>query len=212
MTRFLTPFAALALCLACGSDTTSLPDGAGILRVQLTDAPFSADSVAKVEIHVVRIDAKVAESDSAEAARGASDDSASTGGWQTIAKPNAVFDLLTLRNGKFAAIGQDTLPAGEYRGFRLVIDPSRSSVTLKNGMVLNSGSNPSVTFPSAARSGIKIVLTQGIKVGEDSTSTVRIDFDLENSFVMRGNSIERNGLLFKPVVKAAAVRSDSASS
>jgi hypothetical protein len=37
----------------------------------------------------------------------------------------------------------------------------------------------------------------------NSTSTVLIDFDLENSFVMRGNSISQNGLLFKPVVKAS---------
>jgi hypothetical protein len=29
-----------------------------------------------------------------------------------------------------------------------------------------------------------------------------LDFDVGNSFVMRGNSLAQNGLLFKPVVKA----------
>lgn len=193
---------------ACGTtDSTSLAGGNGFLRLQLTDAPFPSDSVKSVDIFVVRVDAKLSEGDSAEAARGASDDSASSNGWITVANPNKSFDLLTLRNGTFAAIGQDTLPPGTYRGFRLVIDPSKSGVTLKSGMVLTGSTTPSVTFPSASRSGIKIVLTDGIRVAKDSTSTLRIDFDLDNSFVMRGNSIQRNGLLFKPVVKAAPVAS-----
>jgi hypothetical protein len=31
-----------------------------------------------------------------------------------------------------------------------------------------------------------------------------IDFDLGHSFVMRGNSIAKNGLIFKPVIRATA--------
>lgn len=202
------PTLALVALAACGTaDSTSLSGGNGVLRLQLTDAPFPTDSVKSVDIFVVRVDARLAEGDSADAARGASDDSAGTGGWRTVARPNKAFDLLTLRNGAFAPIGQDTLPPGVYRGFRLIIDPTKSGVTLKGGMVLTGTSTPSVTFPSAARSGIKIVLTDGVRVGKDSTSTLRIDFDLDDSFVMRGNSIQRNGLLFKPVVKAAPVSS-----
>lgn len=201
--RRLLILAAATGALACGtSDATSSASRAGVLRVQLTDAPFPFDSVASVDIFVVRVDARIAESDSGEAARGASDDSARVGGWTTVARPNRRYDLLMLRGGTVADIGQDTLPAGSYRGFRLIIDPLRSGVTLKNGMVLTGTSSPSVTFPSAARTGIKIVLTEAVTVGTDSTSTVLIDFDLDNSFVMRGNSITRNGLLFKPVVKA----------
>lgn len=201
--RLLMVLAAAMGTLACGtSDTTSALTGTGILRVQLTDAPFPFDSVASVDVFVVRVDARISEPDSADAARGASDDSASAGGWTTIARPNRSYDLLTLRGGTVADIGQDTIPRGSYRGFRLVIDPSRSGVTLRNGMELTGSSSPSVSFPSASRTGIKIVLTQPIEVGDDSTSTVLIDFDLENSFVMRGNSITKNGLLFKPVVKA----------
>ncbi len=202
--RQLLILAAAATALACGtSDSTSSARGSGVLRVQLTDAPFPFDSVKSVDIFVVRVDARLTEPDSSEAAKGASDDSASVGGWTTIARPNRSFDLLTLRGGTVADIGQDSLPKGSYSGFRLVLDPMRSGVMLTNGMQLTGGSSPSVTFPSAARSGIKIVLTKPIAVGADSTSTVLIDFDLENSFVMRGNSITKNGLLFKPVVKAS---------
>jgi hypothetical protein len=188
--------------LAC-SDSTSA-GGTGVLRVQLTDAPFPYDSVESVDIFVVRVDARIPAADSSAAATGVSDDSASVGGWTTIARPNAMFDLLTLRGGTVASLGQDTIPSGNYRGFRLVIDPSQSSITLKDGMVLTGSSEPSVTFPSASRTGIKVNVAQGIPVGTDSTSTVLIDFDLDNSFVMRGNSLSLNGLLFKPVVHATA--------
>lgn len=199
----------LLVAAACTDGASGLPSGTGILKLQLTDAPFPTDSVTSVDLFVVRVDARLTDADSSTAARGVSDDSASVGGWTTVARPNASFDLLALRNGVFASIGQDTLPAGVYHGFRLVIDPTRSGITLKDGMILTGSSDPSVTFPSASRTGIKIVLTQGLAIGADSTSTLRIDFDLENSFVMRGNSIRRNGLLFKPVVKAAAVATTS---
>jgi hypothetical protein len=58
---------AIALGVACSSD--SLSEGSGALKVQLTDAPFSSDSVSRVDLFVVQVDAKVAESDSAEAVR-----------------------------------------------------------------------------------------------------------------------------------------------
>jgi len=199
MQKILFLAAALGL-VACGT-STDLPAGSGVLRVQLTDAPFPADTVESVDIWVVRVDARLAESDSAQAAAGATDDSASVGGWTTIARPNQSFDLMALRGGTVADIGQDTLPQGNYRGFRLVIDPSKSSVTLKDGTVLDGDSSPSVSFPSAARSGLKVNVTQSIPIGADSVSTVLIDFDLDQSFVMRGNSISQ-GLNFKPVIKA----------
>ena len=198
-------FAAALGALACSDSTGG--SGTGILRVQLKDAPFPYDSVQKVDIFVVRVDARLAAADSGVAATAVSDDSASVGGWTTIARPNQKFDLLTLRGGAVAALGQDTIPAGNYNGFRLVIDPSQSSITLKGGMILSGTSTPSVTFPSASRTGIKVNLTQGIPVGEDSTSTMVLDFDLDNSFVLRGNSLSQTGLLFKPVVHATAVTS-----
>jgi len=84
----------------------------------------------------------------------------------------------------------------------MVIDPSKSSVTLKNGQVLTNTSSPSVMFPSASRSGIKIALASPVVVGEDGKTTMVVDFDVASSFVMRGNSLAQNGLLFKPVIRA----------
>jgi hypothetical protein len=187
--------------LACGSDSGLTGQGRGTMQVYLTDAPFPTDSVSRVDIYVVRVDAKLAEADSAEAARGVSDDSASVNGWVTLATPKAKLELLALRNGISTLLGSANVAEGSYRSFRLVIDPSQSSVTLKNGTVLTSTSSPSIVFPSAARSGIKIQMPKPIAVAAGDTTPVLVDFDVAESFVLRGNSLAQNGLLFKPVIR-----------
>jgi hypothetical protein len=186
---------------ACGG-ANSTAAANGTIALQLTDAPFAVDSVKSVDVFVVRVDGRQADADSATAAKGATDDSASTGGWTTLASPNQSVNLLAYQNGAVLPLGEKSLPAGSYAGFRLIIDASKSSLTLKNGTVLSGTSTPSVTFPSASRSGIKIVLTQAVTVTANQTTTVLIDFIIVNSFVMRGNSIAQNGLLFTPVVRA----------
>lgn len=194
---------ALFSVAAC-SDSGSTTDAAGTngtVVVKMTDAPFPTDSVSRVDVYVVRVDARVSAADSATSDSNL--DNASAGGWTTIASPNAAFDLLSLHSGATATLGQATLAGGTYSGLRLIIDPTRSSVTLKNGTVLTGTSSPNVTFPSASKSGIKVVLANPVTIAGGATTTLLIDFDLDDSFVMRGNSISKNGLLFKPTVHAS---------
>jgi hypothetical protein len=40
---------------------------------------------------------------------------------------------------------------------------------------------------------------------QPSLLPVVVDFDLENSFVLRGNSLSRDGLLVKPTIRATTV-------
>src|SRR5450759_1013447 len=75
-----------ALLAACSSTATTAA-GQGTLAIHLTDAPFSTDSVKSVDVFVVRVDARQSDVDSAGAAKGATDDSASTGGWTTLTAP-----------------------------------------------------------------------------------------------------------------------------
>lgn len=197
--RIMTAFAlaaSVAYMAACGDSPTAA--GRGTLAVRLTDAPFPTDSVSSVDIFVVRVDGRVADTDSAAAAQ----DSAGTHGWTTLAEPNMSVNLLAYQNGASLPLGTATLTEGSYRGFRLIIDPSKSSITLKNGLVLSSTSSPNVSFPSGSRTGIKIVLTKPVEVVASDTTTMLVDFDVANSFVLRGNTILQLGLLFKPVVKA----------
>jgi hypothetical protein len=194
--------AAGALLAACGDKSTTASAN-GTMAVQLTDAAFPTDSVARVDLFVVRVDARVAAADSSAAASGAPDDSATMNGWTTLASPGESINLLAYQNGAALPLGQASLAPGSYLGFRLVIDPTRSSVTLKSGMVLSGTSTPSISFPSAARSGIKVNLTQPVVVIAHDTTTVLVDFMVGSSFVMRGNSISQNGLLFTPVVQGS---------
>jgi hypothetical protein len=202
----LTACATIALAACSSTDSATSPSATGSVSVVLTDAPFPFDSVERADLFVVRIDGRISDADSADAEAGRDDDSNSNNdplrGWVTLAAPNQTFNLLNLQNGKSANLGQTTLATGTYRGFRLILDASKSSITLRNGSVL-TGINSGIKFPSAARTGIKIKLAQPFVVVSGGSQMI-IDFDLGHSFVMRGNSIGRNGLLFKPVIRATA--------
>lgn len=196
MRKMLPSYGLYAVLMAGAAGLMACSDTAGTnaarLTVQLTDAPFPFDQVARVDMFVVRVDAKTADTDSAEAAR-----ESEQGGWTTIATPNASINLLDLQGGKTANLGTASLASGTYRGFRLILDTDKSSITLKDG------SKPAIKWPSAGRTGVKIVLDKPIQVARDSSMMI-LDFDVGRSFVLRGNSIAQNGLLFKPVVRATA--------
>lgn len=182
----------IAAVAAC-SDT--IGSNTGKLTVKLTDAPFPFADVSRVDIFVVRIDARTSTASDAEIT------DASSGGWTTIASPNAAINLLSLQGGVTTNLGTTTLATGNYNAFRLILDTQKSTITLKDGTVLTGGSG--IVFPSAAQTGIKINLDAPIQVTQDS-SVMILDFDVGSSFVMRGNSIKNNGLLFKPVIRAVA--------
>jgi hypothetical protein len=180
-----------ALVIAACEGTSSTGSNMGTVNVLMTDAPIALDSIKNVNIYVLRIDGKIADTDSAESAN----ENDSTGGWRTLVSPAKSIDLLTLRNGATTNLGATAFPVGTYRSFRLVIDPSKSNVVMTNGTTVD------VMWPSAGKNGIKILLDKPFNV-VDGTTNLLIDFDAANSFVMRGNSIRNNGLLFKPVIRA----------
>lgn len=185
-------FAALALgTLAVAACSDSSGTGTGLLTVRLTDAPFPFSDVSRVDVFVVRVDARKAEPTDAQA-----ENESDNSGWTTVATPNALVNLLALSDGQTTNLGAATLATGTYNGFRLIIDPSKSSMTLKDG------TQPAIMFPSAGHSGIKVNLDQPIQLTENG-SVMTLDFDVGRSFVMRGNNA-RNGFIFKPVIRAVA--------
>jgi hypothetical protein len=198
MNRTSGTFAAFALAglvaAACESGSNPTLTTNGKVNVLLTDAPFPFSQVKSVDVYVVRIDGKLAETDSAEAA-----DANDSTSWITLVSPNTRINLLTLVGGTTASLGLASIPVGTYRSFRMIINTDSSSVTL------NDNTKPSIKWPSAGNNGIKIILHEPFDVTTDATNLL-IDFDVGRSFVMRGNSISQNGLLFKPVIHAVATQ------
>ncbi len=192
MRRILRRLAAVSvaiLSIAACSDSSGT--NTGLLTVRLTDAPFPFSEVASVDVFVIRVEARNSEPTDTEAA-----DEASRGGWTTIAEPNVLINLLDLGGGRTTNLGATTLATGVYRGFRLILDTNRSTITLKDG------SKPPIQWPSAGRTGIKINLDEPIELTADG-SVMTLDFDIGRSFVMRGNTAA-SGFNFKPVIRAVA--------
>ena len=213
-------FAALAFSAAtlfsgaACSDSTAA--GTGKVSVRLTnqavaaavaadivaEAPLPAGSVKSVDIFVVRIDAKMEDATDDDAAKDTEDSESAKDGWVTVAEPNKSFDLMTLTDGANTLLGDAQVAAGSYKSFRLIIDPAKSSITLNdaNNTVIGGESITGLKFPSADKTGIKIQLSDDLVVTEGETSTLVVKFDVSKSFVMRGATIDQNGLLFKPVI------------
>jgi len=211
--------AATLFGVAACSDSTGA--GTGTVSVRLTNAsaaaPVNADIITSdagsplpagfaksVDIFVVRIDAKAKEPTDGDAAEATEESESSRVGWVTVAEPNTTFDLMQLADGANTLLGDAQVVAGSYSGFRLIIDPAKSSVTLNDdaNTVIGGESIVGLKFPSADKTGIKIRLSGGpLNVRDGETSTLLVKFDVNNSFVIRAGSIMQNGLLFKPVIR-----------
>ena len=177
--------------VAFGACSDSSGTGTGLLTVRLTDAPFPFSEVARVDVFVVRVDAKTVSTTDEDAA-----DETNHGGWTTVATPNTLINLLDLGGGRTMNLGATTLATGTYKSFRLILDTDKSSITLKDG------TQPPISFPSAGQSGIKVKLDEPIQLTENG-SVMTLDFDIGRSFVLRGNKAT-NGFNFKPVIHAVA--------
>jgi hypothetical protein len=206
---FLGLAAVAAFAWACdGHGVTGPGRGQGMLAAQLTDAPTPLDSVKEVNIFVERIDARRAPAvatdadvdlDSEHFEDMEHPDSAV---WVTIATPNKAFNLLALQNGVTAFLGATPVDTGHFRAVRLVIDPNKSTVVLKDGTTFTATSTPPVEFERHGRQGLLVELNETVEVHESQTSTIVLDFRLGDSVTLRGRGV-RDGFFFRPIVVGA---------
>lgn len=204
--------------LACSTESIAGPgSGQGMLAVRLTDAPAPFDSIAEVNVFVVRVDARRrhVESDSVLSANLDGDRRVHEGGgrrghewgtihpdsaeWVTIAEPGQAYNLLDLQDGITAFIGATPIDTGSFKAVRIVIDPARSNVVLKDGTVLSATSDPPVEFESRGRHALLVDFEESVDVHEGQTTTIVLDFKLANTLSLRGRAV-RDGFLFRPVV------------
>jgi hypothetical protein len=164
--------AVLAGCGKSGGAGVTAP-GMGTVRIGLTDAPASFDSVVIVvrEVSIHRGDS-------------GTDDS----GWE-IVRPDSVaaYDLLTLRNGVFMTLGTGLVPAGHYTQVRLKLAPGSYVVT--------GGAKYLLTVPSGLQSGYKLVGEFDVPAGGEVD--LGLDFDAARSIHVTGNG----KYMLKPTVR-----------
>ncbi len=165
-------------------DSSGPPHGKPVARVLLTDAPFPYDSVASVNVYVVRI----------EASTGL--DTSGGGQWVLITEPRKAFNLLDLQQGTTAFVGAGELPAGQYHAIRMTIDTSLSSI------VWNNGSKAPVNWQNYSGSNeepLYALVEYPVNVPTDGADIV-IDFDIGRSFFY--NFFGTNEFILAPQLRA----------
>ena len=204
---------AAAVLWACADHSitgASMQKGQGAIAMRLIDAPSALDSIDSVNIFVVRVDArmKVADSVAADSSTDGDGDFADrdnphrdSTAWVTLASPNKVFDILALQGGDTAFLGTTVVDTAKFRALRLIIDPSKSYIVLKNGKVLSDTSTPPLEFFSRGRHGILVELDNDADVKAGATTTITLDFRLGDSIMLRGHSIGEDGLFLNAVIR-----------
>ena len=213
---------AVALWACADNSVTAahMQAGQGTIAMRLIDDPSALDSIASVNIFVVRVDARVKVADTVSAADSASAADSSVEGdgdfedrdrdfdhdhrdsttWVTIASPNKLINILELQHGDTAILDSAVLDTIKFRSMRIIIDPSQSNVTLKDGTVLTATSTPSVDFFSHGRFGVLVDLDNDVDIKPGATTTVTLDFKLGDSISLKGHSIGHDGLVIRAVV------------
>jgi hypothetical protein len=175
----LLAYLTLGLTLACSSctDLSLMPapeSGPGQLRLYLIDAPAALD---EVNINVARV----------EVHRASNSDSS---GWSVINDVPATYNLMQLRNGANAVLGDTTLAPGTYTQIRLILGPGSN--------VKVGDESFDLRVPSGFQTGIKLNHEFTIQAG--TLVELLLDFDAERSIRRQGA-----GYRMSPVIRVNAM-------
>jgi uncharacterized protein DUF4382/carboxypeptidase family protein len=169
--------AALSGC-GDGTERALAPAGAGHAAVYLTDAPFPFAGIARVDVHVVRIELAPQV-----------DTSAAPAAWVTVATPDRAFNLLDLQNGTTALLGEAQIPAGSYAAVRVTIDPARSSMTDASGGVIGAATGaagPGIDWRTTVQAPVLYAQVEEPMAVDEQGQDIVIDFDVGRSFQYDG--------------------------
>jgi len=170
--------------ISCNEEEINM-ENKGRVNVHITDAPFPIDLVSStiVTIDAVEIRKKAdAEMD---------DDEAS---FILLAEGETEIDLLELTNGITEQIASADIEAGTYDMIRLHVVNAK--------VILYDGTEFDLQIPSSYTSGLKVKIQPAVSISEGQTSDVLLDFDVNQSFIVKGNlNSQIGGFIFKPVVR-----------
>jgi hypothetical protein len=166
--------------------TPDVNTGMGKLSIKITDDPFDIEMVESATVTINKVEV-----------RKAGDNEGNP--FMVLSEDTVTFDLIDLRNGVMANLLDIEVPAGDYDLIRLYV--TEASLTVKD-----YPNTFNVKVPSGKQTGIKIFIEPNLRVSGGLTTELLLDFDLSNSFVIRGNMKHpgsMNGFIFKPVIRAS---------
>jgi len=161
-------------------------DQLGHLVVKITDAPFPIDMISDAMVSITKVEIRVKSEGEDEEYP-----------FITVLEEAMEFNLLELRNGVTADLLDMDIPAGSYDLIRLYVDEASLSV--------KDQETYSVKVPSGSQTGIKIFIEPALNVAGGLTTEVLLDFNVDKSFVLKGNASTQAGIKgfnFKPVIRA----------
>jgi hypothetical protein len=198
--RWLPMLALLGLIVPMACDDAVGPmDGPAQLRILLTDAP--ADYLASADVCISRVYLVPGED------REDGEGDGNGPNWVDLFNDSAeplCYNLLELRDGITADLTDAVeVDPGEYGQLRLVV--SSAEVTLADPYEFNDGDVTRPLFiPSGMQTGIKVLLNESIEAEDGTLTTLIVDFDVNENFVLQGNPDTPagiHGILFTPVLK-----------
>lgn len=158
------------------------PGGNATVTFKLTDSPFPADKVARVEVTITKIEFR-------------GDTLKNPGKYFTVMNEAKIFNLMKLTNGLTETLNQIEIPEGVYNQIRMFVGDA--VVVLKDSTKFN------LKIPSGASSGLKIFIQPAIQINADMKYEILLDYDISKSFVpQRGANKEIKGFIFRPVIRA----------
>jgi len=162
--------------IGCDNESSISEQGTASISVRLQDMPGDFENVF---VEIVDVMVKY-DSDEGE------------NGWQSLEAINTgIYDLLELTGGVDVLLVDDyEIPSGELKQVRLILGE-------ENSVVIDGETFPLRT-PSAQQSGLKIHVNQTLE--PNINYTFLLDFDVDESIVMAGNS---GNIILKPRLRAS---------
>ncbi len=153
---------------ACGGGST--------VAIELTDAPVTLSTIEKVEISFGKVDVE-----SGHSCHGGDHEGARKGGegereqWTTVNEKAGTFDLLTLRDGVTAPLGEVEM-WGEVQGVRLQIDAAGT-----NQVVMKDGTICALDTTGVTEASIRMGEGAEVELARGGRTTIVVDFIVEES-------------------------------
>jgi hypothetical protein len=164
-------------CQKAGEET-------GHVSILVTDAPFPLEYIEKATVTITRVELRK-EGEEEEHP------------FITVWEGSEELNLLDLRNGIVQELAEVEVPAGAYNLIRMYVEDA--------GIEVKGYDSYSVKVPSGSQTGIKLFIAPSLQVSGGLTTEVLLDFNLEQSFVLKGNLNSPAGIKgfnFKPVIRA----------